>query len=42
MEILKNFIAKIYGNCYTFNIEEKVLTYLTGDQNGLHLEMIVS
>ncbi len=38
----KKFWNNIYGNCYTFNIEEKVLTYLTGDQNGLHLEMIVS
>jgi len=36
----KRFWNNIYGNCYTFNGGNN--TYLTGDQNGLHLEMIVS
>ena len=36
----KRFWNNIYGNCYTFNGGNN--SYLTGDQNGLHLEMIVS
>jgi hypothetical protein len=36
----KKFWNNIYGNCYTFNRGNN--SYLTGDQNGLHLEMIVS
>jgi hypothetical protein len=36
----KKFWNNIYGNCYTFNSGNN--SYLTGDQNGLHLEMIVS
>ncbi len=36
----KRFWNNIYGNCYTFNGGNN--SYLTGDQNGLHFEMIVS
>jgi hypothetical protein len=36
----KRFWNNFYGNCYTFNGGNN--SYLTGDQNGLHLEMIVS
>jgi hypothetical protein len=36
----KRFWNNIYGNCYTFNGGNN--SFLTGDQNGLHLEMIVS
>jgi hypothetical protein len=36
----KKFWNNIYGNCYTFSRGNN--SYLTGDQNGLHLEMIVS
>jgi hypothetical protein len=36
----KRFWNNIYGNCYTFNGGNNL--YLTGDQHGLHLEMIVS
>jgi hypothetical protein len=36
----KRFWNNFYGNCYTFNGGNN--SYLTGDQNGLHLEMMVS
>ena len=36
----KRFWNNIYGNCYTFNGGNN--SYLSGDQIGLHLEMIVS
>ena len=35
----KKFWNNVYGNCYTFN--RKNYTFLTGNQNGLHLEMVV-
>jgi hypothetical protein len=35
----KRFWNNIYGNCYTFNNGNN--SYLTGNQHGLHLEMIV-